>query len=81
MTNNEHLALLEALVDVDPLLLLERTLFADMNNRLKSTISFDAFKSLVRTMIEKRRVQMVSTEDGNKYKITDEGKARWLELR
>ena len=81
MTNDENLALLAALVDMHPLLILERTLFADMNNRLKSTISYDAYKTLLRVMIDKQRVQLVPTEDGNKYRITDGGMARWMELR
>ena len=81
MTNDENFALLDALADCHPWMQLERTLFADTNNRLKSVISMDAFKKLLRTMIEKGRAQMVTTEDGNKYKITDEGLLRWTELR
>ena len=81
MTNDENLALLQALSDTHPFLTKERTLFADMNNRLKSPITYDAFRSLLQTMKEKRRVQqVVHPEDGNKYKITDEGFARLQEL-
>jgi hypothetical protein len=80
MTSDENRALLEALRDVHPLLILERTLYSDVNNRLTSPLSMDAFRALLKTMREKGRILHIATEDGNKYLITDAGFARLQEM-
>ena len=81
MTNDENLALLKALCDAAPFLLPERTLFAEVNIRLFTVITYDAFRELLRRHKEKRRIACVDSEDGLKWKLTDDGFARLQELR
>lgn len=82
MTNNHLIALLQALMDCEPYLLPERTLEADLNNRLARPITTTEFRALLGEEEGKRRVLSVRSTDGDlKWKITDLGAARLRELR
>lgn len=81
MTSNVTIALLQALADVGNFLLPEKTLFADVGIRLSKPLSHTEFRQLLASQEEQRRIVCVdSKEDGRKWKITDNGRARLAEL-
>lgn len=80
MTSSACLALLQALADVGDYLLPEKTLFADVNIRVAKPITHTDFRALLAECEEKRRIISVPGEDGVKWKITDNGRARLREL-
>ena len=81
MTNNEELALFQALGALAPYLIRERALFADVNTRLYTTVSYDAFRALLIRQKERGRVDVVESEDGPKWSITDAGWLRFNQIR
>lgn len=80
MISNCNIALLQALADVGQYLLPERTLFADVNNRCATPVTHTQFRQMLAEEEGKRRVVSVQGEDGLKWKITDNGRARLMEL-
>lgn len=80
MTTNCKLALLQALADVGDYMLPERTLFADMNIRCANPVTLTEFRQMLQEAEAQRRVISVRSEDGLKWKITDNGRARLAEL-
>ena len=80
MHHNEELALYEALRDSAPLVIPERSLFADLNIRLLSPITYAAFRGLLAKAKERNRALCVPGEDGMKWLITDDGWARLRQL-
>jgi len=58
----------------------EDSLFADANIRMSVPLSYTDFRQLLTDLEQKRRAVCIDSEDGRKWKITDEGKARLAEL-
>ena len=81
MTNNPEKALLDSLNDAAPFLLPERTLFAEVCNRLYTPVSYDEFRALLILHKQKDRIESIATEDGPKWQICDAGHARQRRLR
>ncbi len=82
MTTNHALALLEALGDASPYLVPERTLFADLCNRLARPPTRTEFSALLADQEGRKRILSQRNEEGElKWKITDNGLARLAELR
>ena len=81
MTTNHALALLQALADSSPYLVPERTLYADVCNRLALAPTRTEFSALLADQEGRKRILSQRSEDGDlKWKITDNGHARLVEL-
>ena len=80
MTTNTKLALLRALDAIGTYVMPEQTLFADVNLRLAQPITITEFRQLLHDAEEKRQIASINTEDGRKWKITDNGRGRLAEL-
>jgi hypothetical protein len=80
MTTNCKYGLLKALEDVGDYLLPEKTLFAEVNIRCAIPVSWTDFRKLLEDYESKRRIVSQQTEDGPKWKITDNGRARLAEM-
>jgi hypothetical protein len=73
-------ALLHALNNIGSYVMPEQTLFAELNLRLSEPLTLTDFRQLLQESEEKRRIASVNTEDGRKWKITDNGRGRLAEL-
>ena len=80
MIGNCKIALLQALADVGEYLQPERTLFAEVNIRCAGPVTHTEFRQMLSEAEQKRRIVSVQGEDGLKWKITDNGRARLAEL-
>lgn len=80
MTPKCQIALLQSLADVGEYLIPEKTLFADVNIRCAMPVTHTEFRQMLSDAEQKRRILSVQSEDGLKWKITDNGRARLAEL-
>ncbi len=80
MTANKQLAALKALDSLGPYTLPENALFSDVHAWLSGPISYTEFRKVLTDLEHKRLAVCIDGEDGQRWKITDNGKARLAEL-
>ena len=80
-SSKKEFAILEALRSAEPYMVPDASIFGDANIRSSVPLSYTEFRRLLTDLEEQRRVVCVDGEDGRKWKITDDGKARLTELQ